>query len=135
MRYFIQFSNDCDVYSYSNIVTISSMEKWFSDEDFNKIKTMKETQENITASLMILGENESLLRLYKFNEVIKTDGNLLVFLCNEQCDGVDRLLTLYVHNNCNETPSTTPFIELMTDNYIDNACFIGRGKKAYFEIY
>ena len=111
------------------------MEKWFSDEDFDKIKTMKETQENITASLMILGENESVLHIYKFNEVVKTDGNLLVFLCNERIDGVDRLLTLSVHNNCNETPSTAPFIELMTDNYIDNACFIGRGKKAYFEMY
>ena len=31
MRYFIRFSNDCDVYSNSNIVTVSSMEKWFSD--------------------------------------------------------------------------------------------------------
>ena len=111
------------------------MEKWFNDDEFNKIKTMKETQENITASLMILDENGSVLRLYRFNEVIKTDGNLLVFLCDEIRDGVVRLITLSVHNNCNETPSTAPFIELMTDNYIDNACYIGRGKKAYFEMY
>ncbi len=111
------------------------MEKRFNDDEFDKIKTMKETQENITASLMILGENESVLRFYRFNEVIKTDGNLLVFLCNEIRDGVDRLLTLSVHNNCTDTPSTAPFIELMTDNYMDNACFIGRGKKAYFEMY
>ena len=135
MRCFIRFSNDCDVYANSNIVTIHSLEKWFNEDEFKRINSLKENKGNMTASLIILGENDMAIRSYTFNEVIKTDGNLLVFICNECIDGVDRLLTLSVHNNCNETPSTAPFIELMTDNYIDNACFIGRGKKAYFEIY
>ena len=133
MKCLIKFGNECEVYPRSNVVTIRSMEKCFEDHQHKLICEMPVT-DSTTATLMILDDDSRVIKTYNFAEAVKTEKNLIVFVGHETRDGVYRLITLAVRDTPTHTPDSPPLIELMTDNLIDNICYIARGKKAYIEI-
>ena len=133
MRLLLRFKHDCDTYPDSHIVTLESHERFFTDDVRNDIIELVR-KDTVNALLMILDENYNVLKYIKFDDCIRTDGNLTVFLCNEMQDDKECLITLSIHNNAMDVPECPSFIEIMTDNTIDNLCVFARGKRGYLEL-
>ena len=133
MRLLIRFKHDCDTYPDSHIITLESSERFFTDSIHKDIDALIK-EDTVNASLMVLDESYNVLKYIRFDECIRTDGNLTVFLCNDIQDDKERLITLSIHNNVMDVPECPPFIEIMTDNTIDNLCVFASGKRGYLEL-
>ena len=133
MRVLLRFNQETEVYDGSNIITVESNERFFG-EDNSKLIDKLIKNDNLIASLMILNDDYNVIKYIRFNEFIRTDGNLTVFLYNEQYNDEERLITISMRNNKMDVPEVAPFIEIMTDNEVNNICSIAKGKLAYFEL-
>ena len=133
MHLLLRFKHDCDTYPDSHIVTLESNERFFTDDVHKSIYELV-SKDTVNASLMILDEDYAVLKYIRFDECIRTDGNLTVFLCNDIQDDTERLITLSIHNNAMDVPDCPSFMEIMTDNTTDNLCMFARGKRGYFEL-
>lgn len=133
MRILLRFKHDAETYKDSHVVTLDSEERFFGNDKREQIIDLLK-DDNLNASLMILDNDYSVISYIRFNEFIRTDGNLTVFLYNDCIDGEDRLITLSMRNNQVDVPEAPSFLEIMTDNTPDNLCFISRGRRAYFEL-
>ena len=133
MRILLRFKRDTDTYTGSNIITLESEERFFGSDKRDRIVELLR-DDNLNASLMILDNEYNVLRYIRFNEFIRTDGNLTVFLYDDYVNGEDRLITVSMHNNQMDLPEVPAFLEIMTDNASDNLCLLSRGRMAYFEL-
>lgn len=133
MRILLRFKRDTDTYASSHIITLESEEKFFGFDKRDQIIDLLKN-DNLNSSLMILDNDYSVLRYIRFNEFIRTDSNLTVFLYNDYVNGEDRLITVSMHNNQMDLPDAPAFLEIMTDNNNDNLCLLSRGRMAYFEL-
>lgn len=133
MRVLLHFNQETEVYNGSNIITVESNERFFGDDNSRLIDKLIKN-DNLIASLMILNDDYSVIKYVRFNEFIRTDGNLTVFLYNEEYNDEERLITISMRNNKMDVPEVSPFIEIMTDNGVDNICSIAKGRLAYFEL-
>lgn len=133
MRLLLRFKYECDTYQDSHVITLESRERFFTDDVHKDINALVK-EDTVNASLMILDENYAVLKYIRFDECIRTDGNLTVFLCNDIQNNEENLITMSIHNNTMDVPECPSFIEIMTDNMIDNLCVFARGKRCYLEL-
>ena len=69
-----------------------------------------------------------------FTELSSDDIDPEVRAIVEEYNDEERLVTISMRNNKMDVPEVSPFIEIMTDNEVNNICSIAKGRLAYFEL-
>ena len=175
MKCLVRFGNECEVYSHSSVITLRNVELTSSSTHLNKeqqpnmrricgkrLHDMDITNDT-TAMLTVVDDDDNVIREYHFNEAIRTNKSVIVFIGNDYHKNFCRLITIAMHlsddseriavNNpiddniyahdeadsftacVNDYESIEPvLIEIMSDNLTDNICQIAQGRNAYIEI-
>lgn len=92
-------------------------------------------QSNIRACLFVMNNDNTLMRMLRFDDCVKMDGNHIIFMRDESPSDGDRPITLIIRLNNVNVPDSPSFVEMITEDTVDNVCLRSWGKKAYIEFW
>lgn len=130
----LRFKLECNHYKRSGLISVETDERYIDPDTIKHLSDMTR-QSSLRACLYIINHDNTLMRMIRFDDCVKMDGNHVIFMREESVSDGDKPITLIIRLNHVNVPDNPSFVEMITEDTIDNVCLKSQGKKGYLEFW